>query len=148
MITKAISQMRGNTRRQKNPAEAGFVSNLPRTLGSASEGAAALPRARGALLGFVDPQCPTVHLKAVKGLNRPLRLALGHLDETEAAWPASLAIVDELHRFHLAVTLEQRFHVLLGGIEGQIAHIDRRHPEISLRNAHSGEPPQAVACAA
>jgi hypothetical protein len=38
------------------------------------------------------------------------------------------------------VTLKQGFHVLLGGSEGQIAHIDRRHPEVSLGNADSGAP--------
>jgi hypothetical protein len=46
------------------------------------------------------------------------------------------------------MTLKQRLDVLLGGTEGQIAHIDRRHPEVSLGNADSGEPCESVACTA
>jgi hypothetical protein len=46
------------------------------------------------------------------------------------------------------MTFKQSLDVLLGGIEGQIAHIDRRHPEVSLGNADSGEPHESVACTA
>src|SRR6185312_15890612 len=133
---------------QKKPRRSGVCLKVEVDAVLASEWPAALSGAGRALLGLVDPECPAIHLKAVQGLDRPLGLALRHLDETEAAWPAGFPIVDELDRFHLAVTLEQCFHVLLGGIEGQIAHVDRRHPEVSLRNAHSGEPHEAVACAA
>src|SRR5215469_3340332 len=70
----------------------------------------------------------------VQSLDRALRLALRHVDEAEAAWLAGFTIIDQLDRIHLAVTLEEHAHVLLGGIEWQISHVNRRHPNISLKS--------------
>src|SRR6185437_6258290 len=83
----------------------------------------------------------------VQSLDGALSFVLRHVDETEAAWLAGFAIIDEFDRLHLAVTLEEGADVLLGGVEGEVPHIDRRHPIISL-NADSGEPHESVACTA
>src|SRR5438046_10045532 len=71
-------------RHKKTPRGAGFsVSPWVAPQVSATERATALARALGALLGFVHAQRPAVHLKAVQGLDRALRLGLRHVDETE-----------------------------------------------------------------
>jgi hypothetical protein len=62
--------------------------------------------------------------------------------------PRGFPVVDEFHRFHFAVTLEERPHVLLGGVEGEIPHVDRRHPELSLGKADSAGGSTSVACTA
>src|SRR5579863_360930 len=94
---------------------------------STAERPATLARALRPFLCFVDTQRPAVHLKTVQALDRRLGFRLGHLDETEAARFTGLAVVDEFHRIHLAVAFKQSLDVLLGGIEGQIAHVNRRH---------------------
>src|ERR1700683_3691442 len=119
-------------RHKKTPRRGGVFSFAGGAKASAAERSASLARALRPLLCFVDAQRSAIHLKAVQRLDRCLGLRLGHLDETEAARLASLAVVDEFHRIHLAVTFKQSLHVLLGGIEGQIAHINRRHWEVSL----------------
>ena len=48
-----------------------------------------------------------LHLEAVQGLNRGLRFALRHIDETEAAGLAGFPVIDELDRIYLAVTFEE-----------------------------------------
>src|SRR5438105_13888910 len=71
-------------RHKKTPRGAGFcVSPWVAPQVSATERATALARALGALLGFVHAQRPAVHLKAVQGLDRALRLGLRHVDETD-----------------------------------------------------------------
>ncbi len=84
-------------------------------------------------------------LKAVQGLNGGLRFALGHVDETEAAWLSSLPVIDELDRIDLSMTLEEASDVLLCGVEGEIPYVDRRHPITRLQKADSGEPHETVA---
>src|SRR6516162_2586415 len=101
---------------------------------SAAERTAALAGALRTLLRFVDPQRAASHLKAVEGLNRALRLGLRHIDEAEATRFAGLAVVDELHRFDFSMALEQSLHVLFGGGKGEVPHVDRRHPSVSLLN--------------
>src|SRR5207302_8996935 len=134
---------------KKTPRWAGFcVSPWVAPQVSATERATALARALGALLGFVHAQRPAVHLKAVQGLDRALRLGLRHVDETETTRLTGFPVVDELHRFHLAVTFKQGFHVLLGGVEREISHVNRRHPEVSLAKADSGGGRASVACTA
>src|SRR5690242_11176097 len=115
------------------------------SLASATERATALARALWTLLRLVHAQWAPAHLESVQCLNRGLRLVRRHVDEREPARFAGLPIVDQLYRIHLAMALEQRLDVLLGGTEGQIAHIDRRHPKVSLGNADSGEPHESVA---
>jgi len=75
-------------------------------------------------------------------------LDMVHVFATEAAGLAGFPIIDQLHRFHFTVTLEQCLHVLFGGIEWQVAHINRRHPGLSLGKADSGVPHASVACTA
>src|SRR6267378_2383288 len=130
---------------KKPRARRGFL--IPQKDGklSAAERTATLAGALWALLCFVDAQRPAVHLKAVQGLDRGLRLGLGHVDESETTRFAGFPVVDELHGFHFAVTFKQGLHVLLGGVEGQIAHVNRRHQEVSLAKADSGEPHGSVA---
>src|ERR1700679_183799 len=99
---------------------------------SAPERAAALAGALGAFLRLIHAQWPATHVEAVQRLDRLLRLARGHIDERKTARLARFPVIDQLYRLHLAVTLKQGFDVLLGGTEGQIAHIDRLHPEVSL----------------
>src|SRR4029077_17370022 len=121
------------TPHEKTPQGAGFFSAwLTRRRPSATERATTLPWTQRAFLRLVDAQRAAVHLEAVQGLDRGLRFVLGHVDETEAARLAGLPVVDELDGLHLAVALEQGLHVLLGGIEGQIAYVNRRHWEVSL----------------
>jgi hypothetical protein len=96
-------------------------------------------------LSFVDAQRTPIHLKPVKGLNGSLRLTLRHVDETEAAGLSSFAVIDELYRVHLAMTLEEASDVLLCGVEGEIPYVDRRHPITRLQKADSGEPHESVA---
>src|ERR1700716_921656 len=76
----------------------------PKGLPSASERAPALPWALGSLLRFVDAQRPATHLEAVQRLDRAQCLVLRHVDECEAARLAGFPVVDELYRFHLAMT--------------------------------------------
>src|SRR6185369_15928726 len=93
--------------------------------GSAAEWTSALSRTLRALLCFVDAQRTAIHLKAVECLNGTLRFTLRHVDETEAARLAGFAVIDELHRIDLAVTLEEAANVLLCRVEGEIPHVDR-----------------------
>ena len=112
---------------------------------SAAEWASALSRTLRTLLSFVHAQWTAIHLKAVQGLNRGLRLTLRHVDETEAARLSSFAVIDELDRIDLTVTLEEASDVLLCGVEGEIPYVDRRHPITRLQKADSGEPHESVA---
>ena len=112
---------------------------------SAAERASALSRTLRTFLCFVDTQWTAIHLKAVQRLNGALRFTLRHIDESEAAWLASLPVIDELDRVDLAVTLEEAPDVLLCRVEGEIPHVDRRHPITRLRKADSGEPHESVA---
>src|SRR5579872_5012544 len=111
------------TPRRAGSSHAGWCAGAP----SATERAAPLTRTLRPLLSLVHAQRPAIHLEAVERLDRGLRFALLHLDETEAPRLAGLPIVDQLHGIHLAVTLEQSLHVLLGGVERQIAYVNRRH---------------------
>jgi hypothetical protein len=43
------------------------------------------------------------------------------------------------------VTLEEAPDVLLCRVEGEIPHVDRRHPITRLQKADSGEPHESVA---
>src|SRR5262245_42678207 len=86
-------------------------------------------RARRAFLRFVHAQGAAVHLKAVQSLDRRLRLGLRHIDETEAARLACFPVVDEFDGFHRSMAFEQSANVLFSGIEGEIPHVDGRHPE-------------------
>src|SRR5215469_4988061 len=126
----------------------GFFSGPGGRALSAAERTASLTGALWTLLCFVDAQRPAIHLKAVQGLNSALRFGLGHIDESETAWLAGFPVVDELYRFHFTVTFKQRLHVLFCGVEGQIAHVNRRHPRVSLGKADSGDPHASVACTA
>jgi hypothetical protein len=101
-----------------------------------------------ALLCFVDAQRPAIHLEAVQGLDGRLRFGLGHVDESETARFAGFPVVDEFHRFHFTVTLKQGLYVLFGGVEGQVAYVNRRRPELSLGKADSGDRLASVACTA
>src|ERR1700722_15351565 len=116
--------------------------------GSAGERTAALAGPLRALLCLVDAQWPAVHLKAIQGLDGGLRLRLRHVDEPETAGLPGFAVIHQLPRIHFTVTLEQGLYVLFGGIEGQVAHINRRHPGLSLGKADSGAPHASVACTA
>src|SRR5215472_12816514 len=100
---------------------------------SAAERTATLAGALRTFLCFVDTQRSPVHLEAIQGLDSALRFTLRHVDEAEATRLAGLAVVDELHRLHFSVTLEQSLHVLLGCCEGEISHVNRRHPSVSLQ---------------
>ena len=112
---------------------------------SAAERTAALARALRPFLRFVDAQRTTIHLKPVEGLNGSLRFTLRHVDETEAAGLSSFAVIDELDRVDLPMTLEEASDVLLCGVEGEIPYVDRRHPITRLQKADSGEPHETVA---
>ena len=100
---------------------------------SAAERPATLARPLRPFLGFVDTQWATIHLKAVQGLNGGLCFTLRHIDETEATRLSSFAVIDELDRIDLTVTLEEASDVLLCGVEGEIPYVDRRHPITRLR---------------
>jgi hypothetical protein len=64
---------------------------------------------------------------AIQTRDRVLGIRLRHLDETETAEAASLAIVDQAHSFHGTVLREQRTdRFLIGGIR-QIAYIYSGH---------------------
>src|SRR5215469_1290082 len=133
---------------KKTPRAAGLFPSGCGYAPSATERTATLAGALWTLLCFVDAQWPAVHLKAVQGLDGALRLGLGHIDESEATRLAGFPVVDEFHRFHFTVTFKQGLHVLFGGVEGQITHVNRRHPEVSLGQADSGDPHASVACTA
>jgi len=112
---------------------------------SAAERTAALARALRPFLRFVDAQRTAIHVEAVQALNGGLRLVLRHVDETEAAGLSSFAVIDELDRVDLPMTLEEASDVLLCGVEGEIPYVDRRHPITRLQKADSGEPHETVA---
>jgi hypothetical protein len=57
-----------------------------------------------------------------------LCFAGSHLDETKTTGLARFAVVDQFYGINLAMALEEHLDVLLGRGEGQIAHVDRRHP--------------------
>src|SRR5688572_5622780 len=143
MAGELIDDLRGN-RMEKNPALGGvrieikslLVSLLQRS--TAERATATLTGAGRTFLRFIDAQRTAVHLVAVEALDRGLRLARTHLDETEATGFARFAVVDQLYGVDLAMALEEHLDVLLGRGEGQIAHIDRRHPGLLAQKADSG----------
>src|ERR1044071_5673869 len=121
--------------RKKEPREcAGFFrSTLSRSrcsgVGSAAERTATtLTRTRRTFLRFVHAQRTAVHLVAVESLDRGLRLARTHLNETESTGLARLAVVDQLYGINFPMALEEHLDILLSRGEGQVAHVDRRHP--------------------
>ena len=118
---------------------------ITRCFSSAAEGPATLARALRPFLRFVHTQWPAIHVEPVQALNGGLRLVLRHVDETEAARLSSFAVIDELDRVDLPMTLEEASDVLLCGVEGEIPYVDRRHPITRLQKADSGEPHETVA---
>src|SRR6185295_3667118 len=120
--------------RKNNPARGGVriegesLVVSPWSRSTAERTTAALAWARRTFLRLVDAQRTAVHLVAVEALDRGLRLARTHFDEAEATGLARFAVVDQLYGIDLAVALEQHLDILLGRGEGQVAHVDRRHP--------------------
>jgi hypothetical protein len=82
---------------------------------------------RSALLGFVDSQRATAHLKAIGLLDGVLRFTGTHVDECKSSRPSGLSVIDELDGFDFAVTLEQRADFIFCRSERQVANVDRRH---------------------
>ncbi len=101
------------------PPGLGRAANTRRRLPSAAERTATLARALRTFLRFVDAQRTAIHVEAVQALNGGLRLVLRHVDETEAAGLSSFAVIDELDRVDLPMTLEEASDVLLCGVEGR-----------------------------
>src|SRR4029077_20505204 len=95
--------------------------------------ATALARARRTFLRFIDAQRTAIHLVSIETLDRGLSFARSHLNETKSTGLARFAVVDQLDGINLAMALEEHLDVLLGRGEGQIAHVDRRHPDFSLK---------------
>lgn len=100
---------------------------------TAGTAATAAATATLAFLRFIDTERATTHILAVQGLDGALRIAARHLDEAEAAGTAGFAIVDQGHRLHGAVLLEECTDVGFGSAERQIPNIDFRHKsQVSL----------------
>src|SRR5262245_7148875 len=88
---------------------------------AASSTAAALA---AAVLRLVHAQVPAAKLGAVERLDRVLRRArVPHLDETEAARAAGLAIRDHADGAHVTVLLEQRAELVLACGEREVSDV-------------------------
>src|SRR5690606_7516337 len=87
--------------------------------------AAAAEAAAGTVLagpGLIHDQRPPAHVVPVEGADGRVGLAgVAHLDETEAAGAAGLAVGDDRGVVHLAVLLEQGTKLLLVGAERQVS---------------------------
>src|SRR5205823_456795 len=72
--------------------------------------------------GFVDGQVAAPHFLPVQRGDRRLHLAVFHVHEAKALRPAVVV----RHQAHAgaAVRREQFLQVLLGGVEGQVAHVE------------------------
>jgi ribonuclease D len=83
------------------------ATTVAATTTTAAEAATAATTAAAAaaltLTRFVHAQLAALHVVAVQAGDGRLGVGLGHLDETEAAETACLAIVDEAHGFDGAV---------------------------------------------
>ena len=116
-------------------------------ISAAERSAATLARTRRTFLRFVHAQGTSAHLVSVETLDRGLCFAGSHLNETESTGLARFTVVDQLYGIDLAMALEEHLDVLLGCGEGQIAHVDRRHPRLLAQKADSGRN-AAPACTA
>src|SRR5690606_21227205 len=116
-------------------------AGLPASAAATAAAAWAAPAAL-AFLCFVHAQRTSPHLLAVQRLDGALRVGARHLNETEAARPAGLAIVDQGNGFHRAVLLEQLTHLGLIRRKRQVAHIDLCHGDTVslLKKAPSATP--------
>ena len=101
-------------------------SPAPRALPARALPEAAAATAVLAGTGLVHLQGAATHLRAVEGLDGSLGVLGGHLDETEAAGAAGLAIVDQADALDLAVGGEEVAQLVLGGGVGQITDVDLR----------------------
>src|SRR6185295_14603193 len=125
-----------DAQKQRTPLASGVFVTL--ALGSvrrlsAAEGASALTGSLRTFLSFVHAQRTAIQVKAVQRLDGALRLVLRHVYKTEAARLSGFTVIDELDRIDLAVTLEEASDVLLCRVEGEIPHVDRRHPITRLQ---------------
>src|SRR4029079_18895135 len=86
------------------------------------------------VLRLVDAQGATTHVETVQRTHRALGISLGHLDESEAARPAGLAVCREGNGLDGAVLAEQFTHVVRRGEKRQLAHVDLGHSNILRSN--------------
>jgi hypothetical protein len=102
-----------------------------------ASGALALssPRSRAfAFLGFIHAQRTASQVLAVEALNGTRGISRGHLDESETARLAGIAIGDDSHRLHRSVLGEQLADLSLGSRKRQVSNVDLCHGGSSSPN--------------
>src|SRR5262249_21864954 len=115
-------------------ATAAATTTAAATATAAAVATAKPAAARRALARLVDGQRTATEIAAVQVADRAVGvLGASHLDESEAAWPAGVAVGDELDLHHVpAVLSEQLANLLLVSAEGKVADIQS--------GAHAGTP--------
>jgi len=76
-----------------------------------------------AILGFVDLQRTTVHISAIQRLHGAGGVGIVHLNESETAWAARIAIGNQRDFLDRSVLGKQQAHRLVRGGERQISNI-------------------------
>jgi hypothetical protein len=95
------------------------------------------------LLGFVDLECAPVHVLAVQCLHGARGLGIRHLDETESARAAGIAIGDQGDFLDRAVWREQRTHRVFGRGERKISNVEFGHCKLLTNRKGNGQEGQA-----
>jgi len=101
--------------------------------------------------GFVDVDGAPANLATVEGCDRFFAVFVaGHLDKTETAGAAGIAIGHDAHTVHLSVTFEKLPELILTGIEAEVSYKDILHAsspalscrkcELSSRTGRMGRP--------
>src|SRR4030095_8700618 len=116
-------------RSRRNPSGTGLGKLLAslRVLSIASLGAPTWRARIAALTRFVDAQTSSAKLLPVEPGDGAVWLTPVHLHETETAWPAGLAIGDELDGLHLPILLEKLPNLIFRRAEWQVSHVDCFH---------------------
>src|SRR5579862_9404293 len=110
--------------RHRRPAPGLQPIGLPALRGAAT---AVATTAAGALLGLVHAQRTTTEVLAVEALDGLRGIGARHLNETETARAAGVAVGDDAHGLDGAVLSKQLAHFGVGSGERQVANIDLRH---------------------
>jgi hypothetical protein len=77
---------------------------------------------------FVHVKCSAVEVPAVQTRDRAIRFRVGtHFDEAETARLAGIAIGNNVHAIHCAISLEQRAYRIFGSAKAQVAYKNILH---------------------
>ena len=95
-----------------------------------AESEAPSPRAAATRTGHVDGEGAAVELPAVEGFD--CGVSAFHLDETEAAGAAGIAVGDDADALDRAMLAEEVANLVLGRTEGEVPHVDLLHSAVAF----------------